>query len=220
MKKLHLVLVLSIAFIVTCSTVFISCNRTSSEIAPTQTANPNANARLVDDGEKNYCKGCGSAYSSGWSCNHRTCVSDGGCLIVPIGDNFPENDPDVTSMLNAGYDLRDNFLINYDVSQMYITYYYELSAIAIDNNLVTTSNYMDWFTFGNELLTAAAMIRTGNATDVPIDSALRTKILGYITLFRNNTTDTVILGYLDNIEDDLDDITGKTVAYIQAKLAA
>ena len=112
------------------------------------------------------------------------------------------------------YVLRDSFLINSTMGQWYITYYYELSRIAVENNMINASTYLDYLQFGVDLLAVINKIRNGDPTNIPVDEDMKSKAEMFLADFRSHTTDTLIIQYLDNIQGDLDYFTGKDAAHI------
>lgn len=55
---------------------------------------------------------------------------------------------------------------------------------------------------------------------MPINDDLRETALEFVGILGSNTSDSITLGYMDNIEADLNDITDKNVAYIRTNWGA
>lgn len=211
LARVGAILLFSVSFL-----TITSCDKSNST---TQSGAPGVNMQRPIEIEKNYCKGCGSAYDEHFYCSHRSCMDDGGCPKDCTDDLDNQRTAAVKQQEKIDmYDLRDNYLINSEKGQWYISYYYELGAIAVDNNLINASTFSDYANFGADLLAAANLIRFGTGTEIPIDNTLYNTAMGFVQTFRLNTTDAVILGYLDIIEADLNDIVNKDVNYIRTLL--
>ena len=170
-------------------------------------------------GDINYCKGCGSAADASFGCTGTSCTNNIGCFVILIHDYIPDPTTGQIAFIDSSYEVRDSFMVQYYEGQDYITYYYELSHLAQQNNLINSGNYLDYLSFGSQIVGVANAIRFGNDSDVPIDNTLEATAMSYINTFRASTTDETILGYLDNIEADLDQFTNKSVSYIRSELA-
>ncbi|XZF15951.1 hypothetical protein ACTHGU_07425 [Chitinophagaceae bacterium MMS25-I14] len=168
--------------------------------------------------EKNYCKGCGTSKSDLFHCQGRDCIENGDCSRTKSLSFVPTASTTQNQETSDMYNLRDEFLINFDLGQWYITYYYTLSQVAEENNLITKDNYQEYLTFGSHLLVAANTIRSGETIQVPITSELRTEAMVFVNRFRAVSTDPLIVGYLNNIEGDLEKFTGKDVNYIRTEI--
>lgn len=162
----------------------------------------------------NYCKGCGTSSNNTFHCQGRDCIPNDDCSETEALSYVSDITTQQLNDKNAMYVLRDSFLINSTMGQWYITYYYELSRIAIENNMINASTYLDYLQFGVDLLAAINKIRNGDPTNIPVDEDMKSKAEMFLADFRFHTTDTLIIQYLDNIQGDLDYFTGKDAAHI------
>ncbi len=101
---------------------------------------------------------------------------------------------------------------------MYIIYYYMLSEVAVTNNLIPIGNFYDYYQLCLEMIAAIKKIRFNMTSEIPIDSDFKSRLETLIQEFRNNTTDAVVIGYLDSIQNDLDLYAGKDVAFIRSHI--
>jgi hypothetical protein len=77
--------------------------------------------------------------------------------------------------LNSIYELRDNYLINYEVGQKYITYYYIISKILYDNGGIDKDNFIMHYDGAKAVLTASKILRSGKSSDIPFTNEFKEK---------------------------------------------
>lgn len=210
MRKLFLTL-LFLSF-----TGLISC-RKHSNVSATNFGTPHALAKQ-NTPDKNYCKGCGTSQSDLFHCAGRSCEENGPCehtdALAYISNPTPAQIKETEDM----YNVRDEFLINFELGQWYITYYYTLSRVSSENHLITKDNFPEYLDFGTDLLAATNVIRFGDPSEIPISATLQTKTMVFINRFRAVTKDPLVIGYLDNIEGDLNKFADKDVDFIRTEI--
>lgn len=167
----------------------------------------------------NYCRGCGTSDLNSHGCVGTSCINIVGCMVdQDIFDSTVNDPPKWENDKEKMYYIRDSFLINFELGQWYITYYYELSAVAIENGMINLTNCLEYYNFAMDLIDVVEKIKTGAASVVPIDDALKARAEDFIARFRATTDNEIVLGYLDNIRNDLDRFTGKNVDYIRTAI--
>lgn len=169
----------------------------------------------MDDAHKNYCRGCGSSNDPNWGCVGGSCTHGYNCGYTRVVSYVTGSTADYVTTQSTLYGLRDSFLINFELGQMYITYYYMLSEVAATNNLIHIGNFYDYYQLCLEMITAIKKIRFNMLNEIPIDDDFKNKLEMLIQEFRNHTTDELLLSYLDSIQNDLDLYAGKNVAFIR-----
>jgi len=115
---------------------------------------------------------------------------------------------------NSGlqYDFRDDFMVNSEIGQMYINYYYTLSSY-IDGNLsvslaLTTARRLA--EFNNVML--VLLDENAFSNTIVIDTTLKNKLIALIEDYRELSTDQEFNDILDVILSDLNNFSGKTRA--------
>ncbi|MBL7705955.1 MAG: hypothetical protein JNM21_10475 [Taibaiella sp.] len=170
-------------------------------------------------GLSNYCKGCGTSNIDAYGCQGNDCVNiRSGCMVEFSLDLDSLHEVSSAHEANAGdqfHELRDSFLLKTNIGQWYITYYYELGKIASDNNMINAGNCVDYLLFAMDIMNIANEIRNGSPTSIPIDDPMKDKALSFLNDFRANITDPIVLGYLDDIEQDLNFFVNQDVAFIR-----
>lgn len=116
------------------------------------------------------------------------------------------------------YELRDNYMIKFELGQWYITYYYTLAKVAQENNMINSETYMDYLSFGSALLNASDILRDGSGEEIVITQELKNTAMTFVSRFRAITNDDLTQQYLNNIERDLDKYTGKTASELRTTL--
>lgn len=137
-----------------------------------ETSNSGLQNQLKNVGSNiNYYKGCGFTKNSNYGCNKRkVCVENPDCIMALLSTELATKVPESIFQMkyDSIYNLRDYFLINYDIGQTYITYYYSLSNFAIENGIINNSNYLDFWSFGLNVLEITNNIRFGLDDNIPI----------------------------------------------------
>lgn len=212
MKKLCLPLLIVLL------TSLLACQKQDDVSTTGSTQSIEVPTSTVPPPDKNYCKGCGTSSSENFHCAGRSCEENGPCERTDAMAFVSNPTAGQIQETEAMYDVRDEFLINFELGQWYITYYYTLSQLSAENNLITQDNYQEYLDFGTDLLVVTDEIRFGMPSSVPINTSLNARAMVFINRFRAVTADELILGYLDNIESDLNKFTGKDVSFIRTEI--
>jgi hypothetical protein len=171
---------------------------------------------------RNYCKGCGYSNMDTHGCVGNDCLNvKSGCMVefaIDLDSSKIATEAHQFDKRDGFHEIRDSFLLKSTLGQWYITYYYELGKVAMDNNMITTSNVVDYLNFATMLVDVVETVRNGSVSSIPIDNSFRDKALGFVSDFRNNTSDTIVLGYLDEIESDLYYFANKDVSFIRSTI--
>jgi len=218
MKKV-LVVFLTVLTFVSMLTIWVACSKVSN--------NPvvqllSAKYEMEHYSPSNYCKGCGSSNVSSYGCQGNDCIDvRNGCMVEFALDLDSLNEASSAHEANTGdnfHELRDSFLLKTNIGQWYITYYYELGKIASDNNMIHAGNCVDYLLFAMDIMNIANEIRNGAPTSIPIDDPMKDKAIAFLNDFRSNTSDPTVIGYLDDIEEDLNFFVNQDVASIRSTI--
>lgn len=109
-------------------------------------------------------------------------------------------------------DFRDLFLANSTNGQKYIDWYYQIST-HLNGFIYDPSVLLEILDLLDDLNEAILMIMnpTNYGSEILISSTFESRLLDLIDSFREFSTDTDYFDLLDDIEDELLDISGLTV---------
>jgi hypothetical protein len=162
----------------------------------------------------NYCKGCNYSDDPMFSCNiYKNCdVSldddgDGTCGISNINDISNNYNLDFSIDINLAYSIRDSFLMKSELGQTYHTYYYHLSKIAFDNNIINLNSISNYYQLYNQTLDAIEIIYNGNPNSIPFTNNYKNNALSLINDFRRYNINSETQLILNNIESDLNEFS-------------
>lgn len=119
--------------------------------------------------------------------------------------------------LDEAYDFGD-FLYYSEIQKRedYITYYYELSDYAVNNNLITASNLSDWYNFLSLGKTCAERLLNGSGTSIVITNEDYDAFMGFYNAHAAGFNDTSLQDMIEALVDDLEYAKGKTKTEVMA----
>lgn len=166
---------------------------------------------------KNFCKGCGVSNIAADGCHGADCREDI-CEMARVEDIASDANVPFDLSFNEAHEIRDSFLINSLKGQDYISHFYEFGGFLVDNNLINSSNIVDFISFGHEVYDAVDVVRNGSENSIVVNAQLKSTCLSYINLIRSHNPPQYITTRLDMVADDLDLFEGQPRSFILSHL--
>ena len=134
------------------------------------------------------------------------------CASTIIEENQSLTSQDISSLLplSEAYDFRDNFLVQYQIGQIYTDYYYEISYLMNALNTININNIDDHIDLGIEMYSIADKLQYGNATDIIITNQFKLKADQMISYYSTVTSNQDFIQILNRISSDLAHFVGMT----------
>lgn len=147
-----------------------------------------------------------------YECEEAPCGTNGTFNILDDEESMSTDSLNICLNYGLQYDFRDDFMVNSEIGQMYINYYYTLSSY-IDGNLsvslaLTTARRLA--EFNNVML--VLLDENAFSNTIVIDTTLKNKLIALIEDYRELSTDQEFNDILDVILSDLNNFSGKTRA--------
>jgi hypothetical protein len=109
-------------------------------------------------------------------------------------------------------------MVNYQILEKYIEYYYTLSYIGNTFNTLNSSNLSKHVNIAYEVLHSLRTLKDGDNSSVVIDNDFRTLALSLISDYRQYTTNRQYHAMLDDISNDLNAFAGKTRSQVLTEI--
>jgi hypothetical protein len=128
--------------------------------------------------------------------------------LIPIINSFHVGTPDLS--VNDWHSIRDTFLFNSDKGKDWLDVYYAMSIIAIDSNIINSTNALDHYIFWTGFMNSMITMANGDSADIVFSSSFKSIGTNMMDLYMSKTNDPYLTNPLYTFKNDLDVIEGMT----------